>query len=274
MARFSIFLLALMYCSSVRGNVLERIFQNECTEKSVPPGMCAVLFDDDGCEGWEHAIPEGYTELSWWYRNDAESVVVKKGCVFKGFDHIGAIEADRGERLLMDSRNFMKPYNMWKDLDRHSLVDDISATECTCYDQDDRRDSNRQRDQRPKIDPGSNIDPSKCPQMPAHACAVLFDEENCVNDDWDRSIILADGEEKSFSIINSMLNYKYKNEIESFMVRDGCVFEAYDDSDFSDDSLRARAMDGDLLINLNSHRNRKFSTLNNDIESVRCFCAS
>ncbi|CAB4063235.1 unnamed protein product [Lepeophtheirus salmonis] len=244
------------YIINVLGVIFhDLVLHNECLEKTVPHGMCAVLYDDDGCEGWEHAIREGYTELTWWYRNDAEAVI-----------------ADRGERLLMDARNFFKPYNMWKNLDRNSLVDDISSIECECF--GDKELNEQRREERRAIDPGSNIESSKCPPMPRHACAVLFDEENCRNDDWDNSIVLADGEDRSFSLFNSMMNFKYKNEVESFMVREGCIFEAYDDSDYSDDGIRVRALNGDLLINLNSHRNDKYESLNNDIESVRCFCAS
>ena len=55
-----------------------------CTDKTVPSNMCAVMYDDDDCDGWALNIPRGYTELSIWKRNDAEAVVVKPGCRFIG----------------------------------------------------------------------------------------------------------------------------------------------------------------------------------------------
>ena len=50
--------------------------------------MCALLYDDDDCGGWEYQVPRGYSELSWGItgprKNDAESVLVRKGCRFIG----------------------------------------------------------------------------------------------------------------------------------------------------------------------------------------------
>ena len=56
------------------------------------PWQCAVLFDDNKCKGWELPISEGYTELSWGKKNDAESVVVREGCVFTGNYSILVVE--------------------------------------------------------------------------------------------------------------------------------------------------------------------------------------
>ena len=55
--------------------------------KSVPSGSCAVLYDDESCEGWSHKIPyESYPayDLPKDNRNDAEVVVVRSGCKFTG----------------------------------------------------------------------------------------------------------------------------------------------------------------------------------------------
>ena len=50
----------------------------------VPDGYCAVLYDDENCEGWSHNIPTGTSELPEEFKNDAEVVVVKNGCKFTG----------------------------------------------------------------------------------------------------------------------------------------------------------------------------------------------
>ena len=43
------------------------------------------------------------------------------------------------------------------------------------------------------------------------------------------------GESRSFSILNNPLHlFKYKNDIESFVLRHGCTLRVYKDSDFSD----------------------------------------
>ncbi|CAB4068420.1 unnamed protein product [Lepeophtheirus salmonis] len=239
------FLFVVLATTPSWGQLIQALFGNECLQKSVPPGMCAVLYDDDGCEG----------------------------CVFTGYDHAGSSEAERGERFVLDGRNFDKPYNRWKNLDRKSLNDEISSVVCECPDEKTSGSSNGGSSiGRPKkIDPASNIDDSKCPTIPATACAILFDEEDCKSDDFE-PITLSDGEEKSFSSRKSILNFKYKNEIESFIVREGCTLEAYDDSDFSDDGIRVSAKNGDLLVNLDDHRNDRYEDLDNDIESVRCHC--
>ena len=57
---------------------------DSCSGKTVPHGSCAVLYDDEDCDGWALNIPKGYTELSFMKRNDAESVVVRPGCKFVG----------------------------------------------------------------------------------------------------------------------------------------------------------------------------------------------
>ena len=43
------------------------------------------------------------------------------------------------------------------------------------------------------------------------------------------------GESRSFSILNNPLHlFKYKNDIESFVLRQGCTLRVYKHSDFSD----------------------------------------
>merc|ERR1712032_659336 len=59
---------------------------------TVPSNLCAVVYDDEKCNGWALNINEGGIMFKWWdpvyywYRNDIESVSVRKGCTFTGFD--------------------------------------------------------------------------------------------------------------------------------------------------------------------------------------------
>ena len=50
----------------------------------VPPTSCAVLYDDENCEGWSFNVPTGTSDLPKEYRNDAEVVVVRSGCRLTG----------------------------------------------------------------------------------------------------------------------------------------------------------------------------------------------
>ena len=51
---------------------------------SVPRGFCAVLYDDENCRGWSKNISRGKHVLREGYRNDAEVVVVRRGCKITG----------------------------------------------------------------------------------------------------------------------------------------------------------------------------------------------
>lgn len=58
---------------------------NKCREQTFSGKQCAYLFDDGGCNGWKYPIETGYVKkLPWLKRNDAESVLVKQGCVLYG----------------------------------------------------------------------------------------------------------------------------------------------------------------------------------------------
>ncbi len=61
-----------------------------CLKVVIPDNVCAILYDDENCLhrpliGWKKELGEGEEELGFRYRNDAESVIVKKGCTFRGY---------------------------------------------------------------------------------------------------------------------------------------------------------------------------------------------
>ena len=74
--------------SAVRGSISsdndeeQRSAPGSCG--SVPAGFCAVLYDDENCEGWSFNVPSGAYDLPEDYRNDAEVVVVGAGCRLTG----------------------------------------------------------------------------------------------------------------------------------------------------------------------------------------------
>ena len=47
---------------------------------------CAILFDEEDCDDEYFVVNEGYTSDLDDMENDAESVMVKPGCVFVGHD--------------------------------------------------------------------------------------------------------------------------------------------------------------------------------------------
>lgn len=107
-------------------------FKSDCKKaKFDNPISCAVLYDDDGCEGWELGVNTGYTDLPFRYQNDAEAVAVKPGCLFVGWDHSDPSPNKRGRSVTVDARSSKSP--VAKDLDgSKELDDDISAVDCTC----------------------------------------------------------------------------------------------------------------------------------------------
>ena len=76
-----------VYLGCCDGGLLTR---NKC--QSVTSPLCAIVYDDGECNGWKLDIAEGEIMFKWWhpvnywYRNDIESVSVRQGCTFTGFD--------------------------------------------------------------------------------------------------------------------------------------------------------------------------------------------
>ncbi len=122
---------------------------DSCRGKTVPSNMCATLFDDDDCGGWALNVPTGYTELSYWKKNDAEAVVVKAGCrligytmsssyiwhafnsIFSGYDHASSDVGRRGDSVTIDARHSSS--NVARALDDDEELEEmISAVQCDC----------------------------------------------------------------------------------------------------------------------------------------------
>ena len=104
-----------------------------------------------------------------------------------------------------------------------------------------------------------------------NADCIVYDDEDCGLEHWSNPIGLLSGESRSFSLFKSLTNYRYKNTIESISVRSGCTLEAFDDSDFTDDGQMFTAPDdADLHITLD--RSLFTWSLDDDIESIRCYC--
>ena len=69
---------------AITSNQNEDVMSSPERCSSVPYGNCGVLYGEKNCEGWSINIPQGSNDLHEDYRNDAEVIVVKKGCKFIG----------------------------------------------------------------------------------------------------------------------------------------------------------------------------------------------
>ncbi len=68
----------------LRGTLAGHRRADNCGGASVAVGACAVLFHHSGCNGWNEPLSEGYHALPRRRKNEAESVLVAKGCKLVG----------------------------------------------------------------------------------------------------------------------------------------------------------------------------------------------
>lgn len=93
------------------------------------PWSCAVLFDDNKCKGWAFAVEQGYTELPYMKKDDAESAVVREGCVLTGYDEAHASVSKRGLKVVVDA-TYGKKVHEFKG--RKGLEERIESVSCEC----------------------------------------------------------------------------------------------------------------------------------------------
>jgi len=108
------------------------LFGNNCG--SVPRTACAVVYDDGDCGGWALEIAEGrirfpiYHPTYYWYRNDIESVSVRAGCTFTGFE-----DSDyNGESATIVAGNRDRHVTLDDEDEYEDLDEDIESIICRC----------------------------------------------------------------------------------------------------------------------------------------------
>ncbi|XP_059090388.1 uncharacterized protein LOC131886147 [Tigriopus californicus] len=119
----------LILCLSVLLPALV-LADNDCAKHRFARGECAVLFDDSKCGGWKYPVKTGYHELSFRRRNDVESLIVKEGCKFTGYDHDGTTAKERGDFVIVDARNSRRPEV--RELKGDKMDERISSLQCFC----------------------------------------------------------------------------------------------------------------------------------------------
>jgi len=118
---------------------------------------------------------------------------------------------------------------------------------------------------------------SECKPITDDSCAIVYDDEDCEEGDWEPLRIPGNGLSQSFSTLTlnplkalkNLINYK--DDIESLVVRKGCVLEAFKDSDCTGDRAVFRAEnDRDLIVD--ELEDSKYDDFDEAIECVKCSC--
>jgi len=112
------------------------IFGSSCVE--VPANLCAIVYDESNCGGWKLEIPKAArgksTRMDWpwyasfWYRNDIESISVRKGCTFTGWDDHGF----DGKSISIAAGGRSDKRINTKEDEYDDLHEDIESLECRC----------------------------------------------------------------------------------------------------------------------------------------------
>eukprot|EP00092_Neocalanus_flemingeri_P043702 GFUD01048233.1.p1 GENE.GFUD01048233.1~~GFUD01048233.1.p1 ORF type:complete len:135 (-),score=37.11 GFUD01048233.1:158-562(-) len=105
---------------------------NKCVR--VPDNLCAVVYDDGGCNGWKLDIQEGEIMFKWWdpvyywYRNDIEHVSVRAGCSFTGFDDSSL----NGESMTIRAGNKDRHVELNNEDEFEDFDEAIQSISCSC----------------------------------------------------------------------------------------------------------------------------------------------
>jgi len=107
--------------------------RTKCTP--VPQNLCALVYDDGGCEGWKLDVPEGDMMFKWWdpvkvwYRNDIEQISVRAGCTLTAFDDSSL----NGRRVTIRAVNKDRHVELASDAEYRALDEEIQSISCTCW---------------------------------------------------------------------------------------------------------------------------------------------
>jgi len=247
---------------------------------------CAVLFDDDCCEGWHLIIPGNITRPSYTVldntltadginifadnakKDDAEALVVRAGCTLvvrtepfgqRGYSR--AFVAEQNKPLIVEDL----------DTDEYEdLNEKIEAVSCFCGGIKTKEITEAQSAGRIVTGALGGKNFRKCNDYVSlfdrpddkggkKTCAILFDEENCK-------------EELEEVPSGSGIVLDEKDDAESIMVRPGCKFTGYDKDDRTGNKI--------VIDNTKDHRGKPKvqnldgkGNLEERISSVDCLCA-
>jgi len=225
--------------------------------------VCAIVYDDENCnEGdWDplkimdgesrsFSILKGITNL-FNYKNDIESIVVKKGCALKVYKDSDFSDGEYTFTAPANRDLFIK--DLEDDDNTEYLNEDIESLRCSCS--NNFLNSNANARLPNNVNRGPPL-PATCQniaaQFPNHG-AIVFDDSECKVEDWDTPLALQNNEDKAWNLLSNPKEYAvYANTIESVYVKRGCSLTVYDDGDFSDDPFTFEARDYDIAVTLDS----------------------
>ena len=126
--------------SKAKGNLRDVVTSFSCA--NMPSnGTCAILFDEDDCDGWQLAVNEGYLELPDQTKtdlfggtfvdrpkkDDTEAVLVREGCILVAYEETKEKEFNKGVAVAAVNGHKYEKFGDISDID-----DDIKAVECHC----------------------------------------------------------------------------------------------------------------------------------------------
>lgn len=119
---------------------------------------------------------------------------------------------------------------------------------------------------------------SDCQPITDNSCAIVYDDEDCEEGDWTPLSIRADGRPVSFttnpfkvSPAQLLKNRKYKDDIESLVVRKGCTLTVYKESDCTGRSYTFRASNMEDMI-VDELEDSDAKDFDEKIECLKCSC--
>jgi len=101
----------------------------------IPSYNCAVLYDSSTCSGgWVLQVKPGaqkkflYFSNDWKYRNDVDTIGVRRGCTFTGFTG----SSFNGERMILTAGNSDRWVVLSKEEQFQKFDEDIESLQCVC----------------------------------------------------------------------------------------------------------------------------------------------
>jgi len=105
----------------------------------------------------------------------------------------------------------------------------------------------------------------QCDTIPGNACCIAYDSSTCSPSGW--KLVLPQGEMR-FRFFSA--NYKFRNDMDTVGVRQGCTFTGYSGSNYNGNAGVITAEQWDKWIVFAD--SPELSHMDEDIESVRCYC--
>jgi len=127
------FVFIAVFALPAQAGLWNSLFGTGCVER-VPRHLCAMVYDEDDCGGWKLDIPldsrmdwPAWSPTGFWYRNDIESIVVRAGCTFTGWD-----DSFSGKSITIRAPSGSDKKINTRESDYDDLHEDIESLHCFC----------------------------------------------------------------------------------------------------------------------------------------------